>query len=156
MDGFSSNLMKTVYLAGPIKGLSYNGCNDWREYAKSKLKEWKIVGVSPMRAKEFLSLEKNISDNYDNVLASQKGIATRDRFDVASCDIMLANFLGADKVSIGTIIEYGWADAARKPIIAVIEKEGNPNDHSMVRELTGFRVESLDEGLYIARAILDY
>lgn len=31
--------MKTVYLAGPITGLDYKGCNDWREYAKSKLKE---------------------------------------------------------------------------------------------------------------------
>jgi len=149
-------IMKTVYLAGPISGLDYNGCNDWREHAKSQLKEWGIAGVSPMRGKEYLSLEKNISDEYDSVLSCQKGITTRDRFDSTSCDIMLVNLLGAKKVSIGTMIEYGWADSARRPIISVIEKEGNPHDHSMVRELTGFRVESLDEGLYVARAILNH
>lgn len=143
-------------MAGPITGLDYKGCNDWREYVKSKLKEWGVTGVSPMRGKEYLSLEKAISDEYDMVLSCQKGIATRDRFDVTSCDIMLVNFLGAKKVSIGTIVEYGWADAARKPIITVIEKEGNPHDHSMIKELTGFRVENLDEGLLIAKAILNH
>ncbi len=109
-----------------------------------------------MRAKEFLSLEKSVSDDYDNVLACQKGIATRDRFDVASCNVMLAYLLGAEKVSIGTMIEFGWADAARKPIITIMEKNGNPHDHAFVRELTGFRVESLDEGLYVAKSILNF
>ncbi len=109
-----------------------------------------------MRGKEYLSLEQNISDEYSTFLSSQKGITTRDRFDVTSCNIMLVNFLGAKKISIGTVIEYGWADVARKPIITVIEKEGNPHEHSMIRELTGFRVEELDEGLYLARSILNH
>ncbi len=149
--------MKTVYLAGPIRGLSYDGCNDWREYAKEKLKEWGIAGVSPMRAKEFLRTEKIMDDrHYDHVITCPTGITTRDRFDTTSCDILLANFLGAQKISIGTMIEYGWADSARKPIITVMEKEGNPHQHSMVEELTGFRVETLDEGLLVARAILHH
>jgi len=54
------------------------------------------------------------------------------------------------------MIEYGWADASRKPIISVIEKEGNVHDHSIVRELTGFRVETLEDGLHVARALLNY
>ncbi len=119
--------MRTVYLAGPIKGLAYDGCNDWRVYAKSRLLDLGIAGVSPMRAKEFLSLEKSVSDDYDNVLACQKGIATRDRFDVASCNVMLAYLLGAEKVSIGTMIEFGWADAARKPIITIMGKKWQPS-----------------------------
>lgn len=109
-----------------------------------------------MRAKEYLSLEKKISDFYDNALSCSKGITTRDRFDVASSDIILFNFLGAKKVSIGSIIEYGWADSAGKPIITIMEKKGNLHDHGMVRELTGFRVEELDQGLTIAKAILTY
>ena len=148
--------MKTVYLAGPITGLNYNGSNDWREYAKTRLEEWGITGISPMRGKDFLSSEENISNDYDNVIASQKGIITRDRFDCTSCDIILVNFLGAEKVSIGAMIEYGWADSARRPIITVIEKEGNPHDHGMVRELTGYRVETLDHGLDVARVILTH
>jgi nucleoside 2-deoxyribosyltransferase len=146
---------KLVYLAGPITGLDYNGCTDWREYAKKELAKWGITGLSPMRAKEYLASEKNISDEYSATLSSSKGIVTRDRFDVMSCNVMLSNLLGAKKISIGTVIECGWADAFRKPIITVIEKEGNPHEHAMIRELTGFRVEDLDKGLYIARAILN-
>lgn len=109
-----------------------------------------------MRAKEYLASEKNISDEYATALSSAKGIVSRDRFDVMSCSVMLANLLEAKRISIGTVIEYGWADAFRKPIITVIEKEGNPHEHDMIKELTGFRVEDLDRGLYITKAILNY
>ncbi|HOW37212.1 MAG TPA: nucleoside 2-deoxyribosyltransferase [Candidatus Pacearchaeota archaeon] len=147
--------MKSVYLAGPITGLSYNGCTDWRKYAIAELRKWGIAGISPLRAKEYLASETNVADKYDNfVLSTQKGITTRDRFDVNSCDVMLANLLGAQKVSIGTMIEYGWADAARKPIITIMEKEGNIHDHSMLREITGYKAESLEEGLFVAKAML--
>ena len=148
--------MKRVYLAGPIKGLNYNQCNDWREYAKKELEKEGIIGVTPMRAKEYLNTGQVIMDADENVITSQKGITMRDRWDVTSCDVILGNFLGAKNVSIGTMIEYGWADSARKPIITVMEREGNVHDHPIIRELTGFRVESLDEGLYVAKAILYY
>lgn len=148
--------MKSVYLVGPITGLNYSGCTDWREYAKSELEKEGIIGISPMRAKEYLQAEAEMLDVYSTVLSCQRGITVRDRFDTASSDIMLANLLGAEKVSIGTMIEYGWANVARKPIITVMEKEGNIHDHAMVRELTGFRVETLEEGLFVAKAILKF
>lgn len=147
---------KRLYLAGAIKGLTYKGSTDWREYAKQELAKYGIIGVSPMRAKEFLKEEKLIEGVYENVLASQPGIIARDRFDVRTCDIVLSNLLGLEKITIGTMVEYGWADAYRKPIITVIEKDGNPHDHPFIRELTSFRVETLDEGLIVAKAILNY
>jgi len=145
--------MKTVYLAGPIKGLSYDGCTDWREYAKSMLGEHGITGISPMRWKDNLKEEERIEGSYDTPFCRSKGIITRDRFDVFCCDVMLANLLGAEEVSIGTMIEYGWADAARKPIVTIME-EGNLHEHPIVLEATGFRVESLDEGLDVAVGLL--
>jgi len=148
--------MKTIYLAGPITGLTYDGCTDWREHAIEYLKKYGINGVSPMRAKDYLSKEKIVADSYINTtLSCSRGITTRDRFDSTHCNLFLANLLGAQKVSIGTMIEYGWADSVRTPIITIIEKEGNPHEHAMLRELTGFRVETLEEGLYVAKAILD-
>src|SRR3989344_298931 len=147
--------MKLVYLAGPISGLDYNGCNDWREEAVKKLDEWGIAGLSPMRYKNYLSDEKVISDEYNTTLSCSRGLTTRDRFDSMRCDIFLANLFGAKQISIGTMIEFGWADSARRPIVTVIEKQGNTHEHSIVRELTGFRVETLEEGLYVARAILN-
>ena len=147
---------KRVYLAGPISFQKYEGCNGWREYARRELQKYGAIGVSPMRAKEYLNHGRIIVGSDNNVMSNDQGITARDRYDVMSCDIMLANFLGAKEVSKGTMIEYGWADAFRKPIITIIEKEGNVHDHPIVRELTGFRVESLEEGLDVVRKILNY
>ncbi len=148
---------RRVYLAGPITGLSYSGCTDWREFAKEDLRKAGIVGVSPMRAKEYLAKEKSVADSYENqVLSCSRGITTRDRFDTTTSDILFANFLGAKAVSIGTVIECSWADLLRIPIIGILEKEGNPHDHAMLREMIGFRVETLEEGLSVAKAILTY
>ncbi len=149
-------LGRSVYLAGPVRGLVYKNAYGWREYAREVLAKSNIIGVSPMRAKEHLAESGILAEPNENVISCQKGLTTRDRHDVMSCDIMLANFLGAEKVSIGTVVEYGWADAFRKPIITVIEKEGNLHEHAIIREVTGFRVETLDEGLLVARAILNY
>lgn len=145
-----------VYLAGPVKGLSYGASMNWREYAKKELAKYDIIGVSPMRAKEFLASEQVLTDRYDalNVLASSTGITVRDQWDVRRSTLFLANLIGAEQITIGTMIEYGWASAYDKPIITVIEKQGNLHDHSILRRLTGFRVETLDEGLHVARALL--
>ena len=149
-------MKKSVYLAGAIKGLTYKNCNDWRKYAKQELTKHGLVGISPMRAKEFLDTGNLLLENYDHVIASQEGVVARDRMDVKSCDVMLANLLGLEKITIGTMVEYGWADAYRKPIITIIEKTGNVHEHYFVRELTAFRVETLEEGLSVAKAILTY
>jgi hypothetical protein len=68
--------------------------------------------------------------------------------------VVLVNFLGAEKVSIGTVMEMAWADLSRTPIIVVMAPEGDLHDHSMLREVTGFRVATLEEGLEVAKAIL--
>jgi hypothetical protein len=48
-------VQKLVYLAGPIRGLNYDSANDWRSYTCEKLADGNsgIIGVSPMRAKNF-------------------------------------------------------------------------------------------------------
>jgi len=143
----------TVYLGGPIAGLKFGDCNNWREYAKRELIKSNIRGVSPTRFKE-IGLEEIASDKGTGMLTSPKALTTRDRYDVQTSDISLFYLIGAPKVSIGTMIEYGWADSKRKPIITIIEKEGNVHEHSFVREISGFIVEDLDSGLTVARAIL--
>jgi predicted small integral membrane protein len=55
----------TVYLAGPIAGLSYKGATDWRDQAIASLAEAGIRGLSPMRAKEYLrGAEKKMEHPY--------------------------------------------------------------------------------------------
>lgn len=147
--------MKTVYLAGPITGCSFEGCTDWRITAINKLAPYGIRGLSPMRAKDYLKAEKEIVGSYeDKVMSCQRGIMTRDRYDSTHCDAVIVNFLGATKVSIGTVIEIGWTDLIRTPIICAIEPEGNPHDHPMIREAIGFRVPTLEEAIECAIKIL--
>lgn len=151
--------MSTVYLAGPITGLDYAGATDWRFAAKAELAKAHIVAYSPMRGKEYLSAVKEFTADGDaykglGVLSSNRGIITRDRWDATRCNLLLANLLGAKKVSIGTVMEIAWADAQRIPIVCVIEPEGNPHEHGMITEVIGYRVETLAAAIHIIKAIL--
>lgn len=138
-----------VYLAGPITGLSYDGATDWRNTIADKmLKHHSIVGLSPMRNKDYLLEVTSLGDTYDEkIMSSQRGITARDRFDCTRADAVLFNLLGAEQVSIGTVMEVAWADAHRIPAVLVMEKEGNPHEHAMLRECCPFRTDCLEEGL---------
>jgi hypothetical protein len=57
-------------------------------------------------------------------------------------------------LSIGTIMELGWADAYRKPVVVAMEAEGNLHEHPMVREAIGYRLPTLDAALAVTKAIL--
>lgn len=147
--------MKSIYLCGPISGLSFEECIDWRRYFAKRLAA-DIVPLSPMRGREYLAKEKSIGDSYEeSILSNRKAITSRDRNDVMNCDMMVANFLGATRVSIGSIIEFGWADAFRKPVICVMENDqSNVHEHAILNTITGFRVKTLDEAAAIANSLL--
>lgn len=146
--------MKSVYLAGPITGLSWEEATEWRNRMIAELKPHGIMCYSPLRAKNYLSHLDKMADQYpETVLSSSRGIYTRDRWDATRCDVLFVNFLGATRVSIGTVLEIAWADSADRPIILVME-ENNPHRHSMVMECAGFVVATLDEGIHIVKSLL--
>jgi hypothetical protein len=138
-----------IYLAGPITGCSYGGCTEWREYvAKNLIPGVKVI--SPLRGKDYLLKEKSIRDSYEHTaLSCQKGITARDRSDVTRSDVIMVNFLGAERVSIGSVMEIAWADAWRK-IIIIIMDEKNIHSHSMIREVASYIVSNLDDAIFIA------
>lgn len=143
-----------AYLAGPITGLSFNDCVNWREYFINRLPP-EIIGLSPLRGKDYLEHEQEIQSDYAHVvLSSERGITTRDYNDVKRSDVVIVNLLGANKVSIGTVMEIAWARAFQIPVILVIEKENNVHDHPMIRDSVGFRVDNLDEALWLTKVIL--
>lgn len=151
-------MTKTVYLAGPISGLNYKGATEWRETVIKELDDVGIKGLNPMRAKDYLKNMENLDKNcveygHLNVMSSPKGITTRDRWDATRSDMLLVNMLGADRVSIGTVMEIAWADLSRTPIVLAME-EGNPNEHAMLESVVGFRVNTLEEAVDIVKAAL--
>jgi len=143
-----------VYLAGPITGLSYSDATDWRVYAKDYLAECKVDTLNPLRHKDYLAGSKAIAASYErHPMSTSRGIMTRDYFDVSRCDLVLANLLGADTVSIGTVMELAWAYQRRIPTVVVCE-DGNPHEHPMVLEAASYRVMTLAEGLEITARFL--
>jgi hypothetical protein len=142
-----------VYLAGGITGLSYEEAISWRIEAAQKLRP--LRALSPLRAKTYLNKELSIAGDYPSIpLSTSRGITTRDRFDCQRSGCVIFYLLGARYVSIGTVLEMAWADAAGVPSVYAVEPEGNPHEHAMVRELMDFRVETLDEAVHIARCVL--
>ena len=144
-----------VYLAGPISGTSYDECTGWRERVASELGPIADC-VSPMRGKHYLRNERildGVTFYPERVLSTVQAVTYRDRWDLSCCDIMLANFTDASHVSIGTCIEFGWADAARKPIIVVLP-DGNPHDHGMLRFMATAVVKSLDEAIEVIKILV--
>lgn len=149
--------MPSVYLAGPIAGQNYAGCTDWRIAVRKILADVGVTAFSPMRAKAFLARDAVLTkDGYEgNVLSTQRGIMTRDRWDATRCDALFVNLLGAEVVSIGTTMEIAWADAKRIPIVVAMEDQGNPHEHAMIREAIGYRVPSLEQAIYVTTCILN-
>lgn len=147
---------KRVYLAGPITGMSYSAGSDWRDYAIKELETWGIEGLSPLRGKEYLaafeSIEKQHLEHQEWPLSLPAGIVGRDRNDVKTSDLILVNFAGAKKVSIGTCMEIAWADAFRVPVLVVTDPS---HDHEFINHLASWRVNTLEEALMLVPVILN-
>ncbi len=144
--------MSSVYLAGKISGVPYADIVDWREEAHLALADVGIQTLSPMRGKEFLEGTVFTHDDYHTHLMTEpSAIVARDRWDVMNCDLMLVNLNCAPTMGRQTCVEFGWADAWRKPII-MVDKIGIA--HALFVELAGFKVQHLDEGLEVCKSIL--
>lgn len=150
-----------VYLAGPIRGLNYNEATEWREAAYRELVGYGIDAMSPMRAKAYLKGKADVGgdklkDAYpEHPLSTMKAITTRDRKDCMRSDMVIMYLKGAKTVSIGSVLEIAWADAARVPVVLVMEKDGsNVHSHGMISEVCGFHVETLEEAIHVVKAVL--
>lgn len=140
-----------VYLSGPIAGLNYNGATNWRQQAARFLADHGIDALDPMRGKDYLAattgpLQAQPED--DEIMSTARAITTRDRFDCMRADVVLVNLLqagGLPRLSLGTIMEVAWADAARIPIVCV--REDQTYQHPMFNEVIGFETPKLYDAL---------
>lgn len=79
---------------------------------------------------------------------------TRDFNDCVNADLVFANFLGANHISIGTCMEMAFAFTRQIPVIAVIDKDNPHAHHPMLEETFSFRVPDLDAGIDVAVSFL--
>lgn len=149
-----------VYLAGAIAGIAFKDAMDWRVDAGCILANRGIECLNPMREKRRESLGAVIATDFhqyeqSGAFFTSRGIMARDFNDVKRCDALLVNLLGAEKPSLGTVMEMGWAYCLRKPVVVVMEKKGNPHDnHPMLHEAMPFRFETLYDAIDAVAIIL--
>lgn len=148
-----------VYLAGPISGLSYKAAaEDWRVTASQALAP-EIDCATPMRGHKHLANETRIKHCYmESPSTTPRGIIRRDHFDVCRSSVLLVNLLGCfelSQITKGTLMELAWAWDRQKPIVVIIEDEGNVHDgHPMVSETFDYRFSELSAGIEQVRDII--
>jgi hypothetical protein len=159
-------MSKSIYLAGPITGLNHANSVNWRRQFIDLMNgpgcspASVIECFSPMRGKDHLARHNIIEHSYPgDILSCQRAIMTRDRFDCTRCTLIVMNVLKASmadgcKPSLGTVMELAWADLARIPVIAIMDKEGSPYNHPMILEAIGFQVETIEQAVETAKFIL--
>lgn len=150
-------MKQLVYLAGPITGTSYTDSTEWRLHTKNRLEtESNIIGINPLRSKDYLKEEKSIRMSYpEHIMSTSKSITVRDLNDVKRSDALLVNFIGATKISVGTLLEVGTAYALGIPIITVM-KDDCIHQHAMLNEMSSFVVNELDAGIDILINLLSF
>jgi nucleoside 2-deoxyribosyltransferase len=144
-----------VYLCGQITGSTYEEARyGWRAQVVHACEDMPIRFLSPMRAKDHLAGDPGISPmGSDHVLSRENAITTRDRLDVMRSTLIFCNLLGTTDKSIGSMIEFGWADAFRKPVICCMEDD-NIHRHVMVDSIIGWHCSTLEQGIFVLRSIL--
>ena len=130
-----------IYLARPISGLDYDDIVQYYELAKIDLCQYEIL--CPMVCKGYLKNQKNLATS-GITLAPPSGdhaIFERDRWMIGLADVLFADLVGANRVSIGCVMEMAWGSMLGKHVVTAMEK-GNPHWHSFVLEATDVLYES--------------
>lgn len=143
----------TVYLGGPIRGLSYQEASDWRNEAIRRLSDVGMKCLSPMRNKELIKDEEKITDSYESLKGySSKDIFNRDKFDVINSDILLFNFTNRKVSIIGSLFELAWGHLLGKYCVVAVDKESIYAKHPFVKESASIMFENIDEAIdYVAK-----
>ena len=152
--------MKTVYLAGPIGGLTESEAKDWRTYVDERLADetYEIQGVSPLRC------EPAIKGKYDTTADQQgdprfgtaKAIYAKNMYDVRNCDMTLAYVpkpKNGERYSWGTMCELVLAHQLGKGTILVTDDPAVVG-HPLLYENTGWIVDNFEDAVDIVIGVL--
>lgn len=145
----------TVYLSGPVTGTTYKAARyGWRKEFTEMLDKG-ITVLSPMRHEGHLAeVQGTLEKSYpENLFSRPKMIVAKDFLDVSVSDIVIVHLLGATRISVGTMVELGYAKALGKTIVTIMEK-GNLHEHPFVIEVSDTVVGSLAEASAIINSLL--
>lgn len=106
--------MKTIFLSGPMRGLSREQSLGWRQEIENKLKDNFII-LHALRGRE----EKE-------TMPDPRGAVIRDKNDIIKADLVIVNDTFPNVSMVGTSMEILFAHSLNKPIIVFGEvNKGN-------------------------------
>lgn len=144
--------MSKIYLAGPISGLTKDQSDGWRKEFETHLKFGTTIW--PMYAEHFAKdLILGDAAATTDLMASPRAVLHKDEFYVRSADIVVANFLGSTKVSIGTVIECAWAIILNKPLVLILTPD-NIHRHCMLTEKAGWVLSNVKDAATVCNGLL--
>lgn len=146
-----------VYLAGPIAGCNRGEANDWRAWVSSKLRPHGIRGISPLRCEPLVGERYGLGGN-DPMFGTARAIASKNMMDVQMCDATLAYLphQASRPVSLGTVLEIGWASILRKPVILVTD-DPYAAAHPVVNACAGWLLGDMEQAVELLVGLLgDY
>ena len=133
-----------IYLAGPITGKSAQSAVQWRELIGNALEGAceNFVSISPLRC-ESPNEDGMYPVEYEWAFAHE--VTEKNKLDVQRCDAVLAYLPDGNPLSIGTILEIGWARGMGKPVILVTNSDMVLN-HPIIMADVPFRFDTRDKG----------
>jgi hypothetical protein len=145
-----------IYLSGPMTGSSTEDVVRWRQKATKLLSEQAEVFDPALALYESKSSYAQPESPAEALLRLRHGllVVDRNKHQIQSSDVVLANFLHADHASIGSIGELFWANAFRVPIVIVREPIGNVHDHAMLNAIASVVTHNLEDGCEAALSML--
>ena len=147
-----------VYLCGPITGLDRETACAEREWFTQAFAWMGIETLDPMRWDRetyFSTREDAVAEQGEAAVYEwDKAIVARDKSDVCRSDVVLADFRNSKRVSIGSVVELGWADAFGIPVVTIMEP-GNLHDHGFVHQLSAFVTADAQEAVKYVETLLN-
>lgn len=139
----------TIYLAGPISGLSYSAVVDRYKHYVKRFERMGYNVLFPMMGKGYLRNENEIvPSDYQQPISTNRAIVGRDSWMVHQCDILVADLSCATEVSRGTICEISWASLLHKHVLVALGSErnyDNPHYHAFVLGQADIVFSEMDE-----------
>ena len=137
-----------IYCVKPISGESGKDVFEYYERIRKTLLDIGYDVLTPLYGKGKLRTELEFkAHGYENdPLTTNHAIFGRDKFFVQQSDIIFANFIGASRVSIGSIMEIAIGHMVGKQIVVVMEKD-NIHRHSFVLEASTIVFEGENEAI---------
>ena len=126
-----------VYLIGAISGCTFEEAMEWRFEVRDRMEHMFQVLVPCEMTPQSMGGHDRYTYTLDGVSGhmTDRLVTAKDRYLVKNSDLVIANFsYDANRVSLASMIELGWADAWEKPILMVI-KEDSLHYHSFTKSL---------------------